>query len=118
MAFNFSPKIVTNGLVLALDAANTKSYPGSGTVWSDLTPNGNNGALTNGPTFNSANGGSIVFDGTNDYLQGVSTNYKWATSTGETTFLLVRFDGAYTDESFFAYTVNPTNKYVFFKKTR
>ena len=66
MAFNYSPKIITDGLVLCLDAANTKSYPGSGTVWSDLSRGGNNGTLTNGPTFNSANGGSIVFDGVND----------------------------------------------------
>jgi hypothetical protein len=66
MAFNYSPKISTDGLVLCLDAANTKSYPGSGTVWSDLSRGGNNGTLTNGPTFNSANGGSIVFDSTND----------------------------------------------------
>jgi|694.fasta_scaffold05393_26 hypothetical protein len=60
--------IVTNGLVLALDAAKKDSYPGSGTVWRDISGNGNNGTLTNGPTFNSANGGSIVFDGINDYV--------------------------------------------------
>jgi hypothetical protein len=67
MAFNYSPKIVTDGLVLYLDAANTKSYPGSGTTWNDLSRGGNNGTLINGPTFNSANGGSIVFDGVDDY---------------------------------------------------
>jgi hypothetical protein len=60
------PNIVTNGLVLNLDAANTKSYPGSGTIWTDLSRGGNNGTLVNGPTFNSANGGSIVFDGVDD----------------------------------------------------
>lgn len=59
--------IVTNGLVLFLDANNTNSYPGSGTTWNDLSGNNNTGTLTNGPIFNSANGGSIVFDGTNDY---------------------------------------------------
>ena len=57
-----------NGLVLALDAANTKSYPGSGTTWTDLSGKGNNGTLVNGPTYSSANGGSIVFDGVNDYV--------------------------------------------------
>lgn len=67
MAFHHSPKIVTNGLVLCLDAANRKSYSGTGTVWRDLAGS-NNGTLTNGPTFNSANGGSIVFDGSNDYI--------------------------------------------------
>lgn len=51
-----------------LDAGNPKSYSGTGTTWFDRTQNGNNGTLTNGPTFNSANGGSIVFDGTNDYV--------------------------------------------------
>ena len=59
--------IVTSGLVLNLDASNASSYPGSGTSWFDLSGNSNNGTLTNGPTFNSANGGSIVFDGSNDY---------------------------------------------------
>jgi hypothetical protein len=59
--------IVTDGLVMHLDAGNTASYPGSGTTWTDLSGNGNNATLTNGPTFDSANGGSIVFDGTNDH---------------------------------------------------
>jgi hypothetical protein len=58
---------VTNGLVLSLDAAKRDSYPGLGTVWRDISGNGNNGTLTNGPTFNSDNGGAIVFDGVDDY---------------------------------------------------
>jgi len=68
MSLLHSPKIVTNGLVLCLDAASRKSYPGTGNVWRDLSGNGNDGTLTNGPTFSSANRGSIVFDGTNDYI--------------------------------------------------
>ena len=59
--------IITDGLVFNLDAANRASYPKTGTIWND-TINGNNGTLTNGPTFDSANGGSIVFDGLDDYL--------------------------------------------------
>lgn len=66
MAFQRGPNIVTNGLVLALDAANPKSYPGSGTTWRDLCRN-NNGTLVNGPTFSSADGGSILFDGVDDF---------------------------------------------------
>jgi hypothetical protein len=66
MAFVHSPKIVTDGLVLALDAGNTKSYPGTGTTWFDKSGRENNGTLTNGPTFSSGNGGSIVFDGVDD----------------------------------------------------
>jgi hypothetical protein len=62
--------IVTSGLVLNLDAANPRSYPPpyNGTTWTDLSGNSNNGTLTNGPTYNSTNGGSIVFDGTNDLI--------------------------------------------------
>ncbi len=62
------PEIAESGLVLALDAGNTKSYPGSGTTWTDISGRGNNGTLTNGPTYSSANGGSLVFDGTDDYV--------------------------------------------------
>ena len=68
MAISYNPRTVTDGLVLCLDAANTKSYPGSGTTWTDLSGRGNTGTLTNGATFNSTNGGSIVFDGSNDYI--------------------------------------------------
>jgi hypothetical protein len=68
MAFNYSPKIVTDGLVLYLDAANQYSYVSGSTSWNDISRGGNNGTLVNGPTYNSANGGSIVFDGTNDYI--------------------------------------------------
>jgi hypothetical protein len=70
------PNVITNGLVLNLDAANTKSYPGSGTIWTDLSRGGNNGTLVNGPTYNNANGGSIVFDGTDDTVNiGPASKY-------------------------------------------
>lgn len=63
-----SAEIVTNGLLMNLDAGNASSYPGSGTTWTDLSGNGVNGTLTNGPTFNSANGGSIFLDNVDDYV--------------------------------------------------
>jgi len=69
MGLIHSPRIVTDGLVMCLDAANSRSYPSAGTTWTDLSDNGNDGTLTNGPTFSSANGGSIVFDGTNDHIE-------------------------------------------------
>ena len=82
MGLSHSPKIVTDGLVLCLDAGNPKSYSGSGTTWTDLSGNGNTGTLTNGPTYSSTNGGSLVFDGSNDYVSspassslGKSINY-------------------------------------------
>ena len=65
--------IITSGLLLHLDAGNTSSYPGSGTTWTDLSGNSNHGTLFNGPTYSSANGGSIVFDGVNDYVKVVSS---------------------------------------------
>lgn len=68
MALAHSPKIVTDGLLMCLDAANIKSYPGSGTTWFDLSKNGLNGTLTNGPTFNTTEGGAFTFDGVNDYV--------------------------------------------------
>ena len=66
--YNASP-MVTDGLVLALDAGNAKSYPGSGTTWNDLSGNGNNGTLVNGVGYDSGNGGALSFDGVNDYVQ-------------------------------------------------
>jgi len=68
MAGFSGPNIVENGLVLLLDAADKNSYKGTGTNWKDLSGNSNNGTLTNGPTFSNTNGGTIVFDGTNDYV--------------------------------------------------
>ena len=67
MACNAGPDIIEDGLVLCLDAGNNNSYPKSGTTWSDLAGS-NNGTLTNGPTFDAGNAGSIVFDGSNDYV--------------------------------------------------
>lgn len=66
MAFNFSPKPVLDGLVLYLDAANPKSYVSGSTTWRDVSRGGNNGTLVNGVGYNSANGGSMVFDGVDD----------------------------------------------------
>jgi hypothetical protein len=68
MAFNFSPKVVTDNLVMYLDAASPRSYVSGSTTWTDLSRGGNNGMLTNGPTYNPNNGGSIVFDGVDDYF--------------------------------------------------
>lgn len=69
MGLNHSPRIATSSLVFAVDAGNSKSYPGSGTAWTDLISRSNS-TLTNGPTYDSANGGSIVFDGVDDFSTG------------------------------------------------
>jgi hypothetical protein len=77
------PEIADSSLVVFLDAGNVKSYPGSGTAWTDISGNGNNGTLTNGPTYSANNGGYIVFDGVNDqvvatsnYLNGTAGAYN------------------------------------------
>lgn len=72
MGISGGPDMIQDGLVLCLDANDVTSYPGSGTTFTNLVST-NNGTLTNGPTFNSANGGSIVFDGTNDYITTATT---------------------------------------------
>jgi len=123
MALRHSPLVVTNGLVLYLDAGNTKSYPGSGTTWTDISRNGNNGTLTNGPTFDTANGGSIVFDGADDYI-GTSTNVNTVgltTTSGATMILMLnitllgRWTGASNftanlgNDVDFGWDIDPTN---------
>jgi len=76
--------IVTSGLVLNLDAGDAASYPGSGTTWTDLSGNGNNGTLTNmdGTNFDSANGGSLEFNGSNEFVPIGSTGFPTSNSAG------------------------------------
>lgn len=87
MSLGHGASIVRNGLVLHLDAANKKSYPGAGTVWNDLSGNGNNGTLVNGVGYSSNNSGILSFDGTNDYVDvplsesqlNFSSGFTWST---------------------------------------
>ena len=74
MAFSYSPKVITDGLVLYLDAANPNSYVSGSTTWRDISRGGSNGTLINGPTFNSVNCGYITCDGTNDYIEVADNN--------------------------------------------
>ena len=67
MAFYNSPRIITDNLVACWDAANSKSYPGSGTTWVDISGKGHN-ATVNGATFSTLNGGEWDFDNANDYM--------------------------------------------------
>jgi hypothetical protein len=88
MGINYNPRTVTDGLVLALDAANRKSYPGSGTALTDLVNNGNFVTLINGVGYNVD---SLSFDGVNDYVLFSSTSLNlypitlsfWATPGGD-----------------------------------
>lgn len=77
MGVGYNPKIVTNGLIMCVDAANSKSYPGSGSTWFDISGNGNNLTLTGSPTFTS---GVARFNGTSQYAQN-NLNLSTSSST-------------------------------------
>lgn len=97
MGLNHSPSIVTSNLVLCLDAGNIKSYPGSGTVWTNLSRVGNNGTLVNGVGYSSTNRGSLVFDGSNDHVV-ISANSAFNFGTGDVTISAwIYWDGTYMD---------------------
>jgi hypothetical protein len=102
-------KIVTDGLVFMVDAGFTPSYPTTGTDWYDLSGNGNDGTLTNGPTFDSGNGGSIVFDGSDDYMN-TSAVIKAASSTDLQSFCSW-LKGTSTNNSFFGSNANGAGKF-------
>lgn len=66
---NLQKTFVTSGLVMHVDAGNTASYPGSGATWTDLAGNATGGQLVGSPTFNSANGGFLAFNGSSTYAR-------------------------------------------------
>lgn len=75
------PSLVTSGMIMCLDAANPRSYPGTGTTIYDATGNGYNGTLVNGPTYSTANGGVITVDGINDYIDVPGINLSTSSYT-------------------------------------
>ena len=86
MALAHSPRIVRDNIVQYLDAANTKSYPGSGTTWTDMSSRSRDGTLTNGPTFSTDNLGCFNFDGSNDY---VNLNFVFTQSSSANSYTVV-----------------------------
>ena len=99
---SISGGVVIDGLVLALDAGVSRSYPGSGTTWTDLSGNGNTGTLVNGVGYNSANLGSLSFDGSNDYVD-----------CGKTATQLGIYNSSYTMSAFFRVPNLSGDKMVF-----
>jgi len=75
MGISYNSNIVTDGLVLCLDAANPRSYPGSGTTWTDLSGNGYNGTLQGDTSYVSSNNGGLYLDGTGDYITLGTKNF-------------------------------------------
>jgi len=109
-SIQYSPKIVTDSLVLYLDAANVKSYIGSGTSWYDLSGNGNTGTLSTENIGTVSGSGVMAFNGSSDYIQNTNTNNlissvgsisywikKRNISDSNTIFHIHEYEGAYTD---------------------
>ena len=80
MAGSVAPNMVTNGLILDLDAANSKSYISGSTTWYDLTSVSNSGSLTNGPIYSTSGSGCIVFDGVDDYVNIIPSLFSTLTN--------------------------------------
>jgi hypothetical protein len=87
-----TPSIVTDNLFMHLDASNSSSYPGSGSTWTDLTENGNDGTIS-GATWSSTDGGIFDFDGVNDSVQiAHNSSLSLSTSVQRTIQVWVKFD--------------------------
>jgi len=107
--------LVTDGLILNLDSTDSSSYPGTGTAWSDLTSEGNDFTLVNGPTYSTDDGGTIVTDGANDYIKSDSNIDE--VNAANSTFAYVKctdltngsFSGTYLNH-FFAKGFNSSSK--------
>lgn len=118
---SWSSAIVTLDLILNLDAGSTSSYPGTGNTWYDLSGSNTNGLLTNGPAFSSANGGSIVFDGVDDFCD-ISTSQmtsnlititgfiKWVAGTGRMFFGFTTYD-VWTQNGTLGYNIGASDVY-------
>ena len=92
MSFHFSPKIIYDGLVLYLDAANPKSYPATSSIFFDLSKELNNGSIDNSPTYTSQYGGGFTFDGVNDAINIPYTS-SLSPSVGVTLFSFFNISG-------------------------
>ena len=97
MSLHHNPKIVTSGLIMCVDAANIRSYPGSGTTWYDLSGNSLNGVLTNGAVYDPSNGGCINFPGTDD---GVIISSPAALSVNQHTISSWNYSTNYNQNGF------------------
>lgn len=117
------PRIITNGLRLALDAADLGSYPGAGTAWNDLSGGDNHGVLVNGVAFDNGNFGVIRFDGVDDYvtisnvinLGNVFTISSFVKITGSTADSVVVGTNANGSDNWFG--INSNKLYFFFTET-
>jgi len=113
MGFSYSPKVVTDGLVLYLDAANPLSYANGSTKWNDLSRGRNNGTLINGPSFQD---NAIVFDGVDDSVNTGSTFSNYISDTLPLTFEVWAYVNLSSNDEAFIGT-NWSGGGVLFRKT-
>lgn len=115
MSLSHGPLIATSGLVLCLDAANIKSYPGSGTAWNNISGNTATGTLTNGVAYSSANSGVLVFDGVDDRVNVVNSISSLSNLTIEVFLKTSVVDGTqniFLDQALsLRYEINSNNKF-------
>jgi hypothetical protein len=111
-------QISTDGLVLHLDVGNKNSYGGSGTTWTDLSGNGNNSTLVNGPSYSSDNGGAFLFDGTNDYTTFSTSQlspgagaftWNWWVKLNNLSNFSILFSGTGSNTGYGVVYLNPTS---------
>jgi hypothetical protein len=111
MGIAYNPRIVTDGLVLALDAGNAKSYPGSGTTWTDLSGNGRNFVIYGSPTFNSSGYFTFANNQTTQYMM----RFPFETPTVDVTYSCwFRSNFTSANQTPFTYSVNGNNEMLFF----
>jgi hypothetical protein len=97
MGISYNPSsVIDNSLVLHLDAANPRSYPGSGSTWLDMSQYVNNCTLYNSPTFSTSNNGIFNFDATNDYADFFAPNL----TTTATIEMWCKIGAAYANKMF------------------
>ena len=115
MAIAYNSSIVSNGLVLCLDAGNPRSYPTTGTSWFDVSGNGALGTLTNGVAYSSSNLGIMTFDGIDDRVSVVNTIPSLSNLTIEIFLRPTTVDGTqniFLDQlSSLRYEINSSNKF-------
>ena len=118
MAVANGGSIVTNGLVLALDAADRNSYVSGSTTWNDVSGNRNSGSLINGPTFSSASLGGIVFDGVDDYVNSTNPILGASPSTYEMVVKINTRTNSSAENAFFrAGTESPNRMRLYFMRS-
>lgn len=112
MGIKRGPTLVRDGLVLHLDAANPRSYPGSGTTWFDLSGNNSHGEIFNGTTYSSAAGGRFIFDGLDDSI-GIN-NVTFTGAFGVTCFFNLTYSvDVYTVLGRSTNVIGPSAKLIF-----